>query len=123
MASQPLSFEPTGRIHRAPVGFGPAPSPRQDPNGQRFDWSKSEATTVGVTYRSTKEALDALLPKGYEIDAETPTVLFEVMELRKLPWLAGRGYNTWGVYINDVVCRLTSKPYRGSYMAVLFESL
>lgn len=78
---------------------------------------------MGVTYRSTKEALEALLPDGYSVESDSPTILFEVMELRKLPWLAGRGYNTLGVYINDVSCSLTSKPYKGSYMAVLFESL
>lgn len=30
--------------------------------------------------------------------------MFEVMELRKLPWLAGRGYNTLGVYVANVKC-------------------
>ena len=43
----PLSFEPTGRFHRVPVGFGPAPTPRQDKDGNRFDWSDSQATTTG----------------------------------------------------------------------------
>ena len=48
--------------------------------------------------------------------------MFEVMELRNLPWLAGRGYNTWGIYIANTVCTRTKQPYTGSYMAVLFES-
>jgi hypothetical protein len=69
------------------------------------------------------------------------------MNLRKLPWLAGRGeyqnqtlpfrdlmlnshfllliaqgYNTWGIYANDVICRRSREPIRASYMVVLFES-
>lgn len=36
--------------------------------------------------------LQALLPEGYDVaDDVQPTILFEVMNLRKLPWLAGRG--------------------------------
>ena len=49
--------------------------------------------------------------------------MFEVMELRNLPWLNGKGYNTLGVYINNVVCDRVSPAVNGSYMAVLFESL
>lgn len=52
----------------------------------------------------------------------TTQVLFEVMELRNLPWLAGRGYNTWGVYFSNVRCDRVSPPRTGSYLAVLFES-
>jgi len=76
-----------------------------------------------VTYVSEHDALDALLPEGYITDkAKRAVVMFEVMELKNLPWLAGRGYNTWGVYIANVVCLRTQKEYTGSYMAVLFES-
>lgn len=67
--------------------------------------------------------MDALLPPGYSVDpSKTPTVMFEVMELRNLPWLAGRGYNTLGVYFNDIVCERVQPPKKGSYLAVLFES-
>jgi hypothetical protein len=123
MSMTAIDFSDSKQFHRAPIGFGPAPGPRQDPTGRRFDWSQSECTTVGVTYRSEHEALDALLPEGYAVDFSKPAaILFEVMELRNLPWLNGRGYNTWGVYISNVICSRTSEEYRGSYMACLFES-
>lgn len=125
-------FEKTKQFHRVPVGFGPAPSPRQDPDGKRFDWSKAETRTVGIVVECDRAAVQAILPEGYTVEppsttaADKANVLFEVMELRKLPWLAGRGYNTWGVYISDVVCRRAQQkdgsPYKASYMAVLFES-
>lgn len=125
-------FEHTKQFHRVPVGFGPAPSPRQDPQGNRFDWSQARAKTSGIVVECDRKAVQAILPEGYIVEpsASTPSdkanVLFEVMELRNLPWLAGRGYNTWGVYIADVVCNRAKQedgsPYKGSYMAVLFES-
>ncbi|KAM0753460.1 hypothetical protein T439DRAFT_341946 [Meredithblackwellia eburnea MCA 4105] len=119
-----LSFESTGRFHRTPIGFGPAPTPRQDSNGKPYTtWSKANSTTVGVTYVSTHASLDAILPEGYHTDKDKKaTVMFENMELRSLPWLNGRGYNTWGVYVNDVICERVSPAKRGSYMAVLFEA-
>jgi len=40
---------------------------------------------------------------------------------RNLPWLAGRGYNTCGVYIGNVQHAATGE--RGSFLSVLFESL
>ncbi|KAL8276722.1 hypothetical protein RQP46_010901 [Phenoliferia psychrophenolica] len=102
-------FLSTKRIHRVPIGFGPAPGPRQGPDGQPFGtWGESEATTVGVTYVSEHAYLNSILPEGYETDPSVEAVImFEVMELRKLPWLNGRGYNTWGVYIANVISSST----------------
>jgi len=42
------------------------------------------------------------------------------MNLSNLPWLAGRGYNTTGVYLNNIIHEETST--RGSLLSVLFES-
>lgn len=47
MTKPELSLEQTKQFHRAPIGFGPAPGPRQDRLGQRFDWRRAECTTVG----------------------------------------------------------------------------
>ncbi|SPO25646.1 uncharacterized protein UTRI_03011 [Ustilago trichophora] len=118
----PSAFD---RIHRAPLGFGPAPSPRQGPDGSRFtSWSDARTTTIGVVLEVDRDSIDALLPEGYSVDPSTvhPTILLEVMELRNLPWLAGRGYNTFGIYLNDVVCNRVAPPIKASYLAVLFEN-
>jgi acetoacetate decarboxylase len=96
----------------------------QNKEGKKFDWSNAEAHLTGVVYDVGREELNALLPEGYEVDpeCEQPTVLFEVMNLRNLPWLAGRGYNTWGVYAGNVKCTRVSPPVIASYQLVLFES-
>lgn len=46
----------------------------------------------GIVLNVERAQLQALLPEGYEVAEDVqPTILFEVMNLRKLPWLAGRG--------------------------------
>lgn len=72
-----------------------------------------------------RDSIEAILPSGYSIDTCTaqPTVLLEAMELRNLPWLAGRGYNTFGIYLNDIVCNRVTPPIKASYLAVLFENM
>lgn len=100
-------------------------------------------TLPGIVYDCDRASLQALLPTGYEIDrgVTQTTVLFEAMNLRNLPWLAGRGesvccswritradggkrlgYNTLGVYVNDVVCTISKQPVKASYLLVLFEN-
>ncbi|WWC64315.1 uncharacterized protein I303_106925 [Kwoniella dejecticola CBS 10117] len=119
-------FENTKQFHRVPVGFGPAPSPRQAPNGKPFpNWKEdSYMQLTGVVLNVERAELQAILPEGYEIDPDVaqPTIVFELMGLRALPWLAGRGYNTWGVYANDVICRRVTPTIKASYLLVLFES-
>lgn len=83
----------------------------------------SDTAFPGIVFEAERETVQALLPQGYRVDPDgIATVLFETMELRNLPWLAGRGYNTWGVYLNDIVCERVSPPQKGSYLCVLFES-
>lgn len=33
------------------------------------------------------------------------------------------GYNTWGVYANDVVCTISEERVKASYLMVLFENM
>lgn len=70
----------------------------------------------GLVLEAHRDSINAMLPEGYVVDRLTPhpTVLFKVMELRNLPWLAGRGYNTLGIYLNDVICQRVSPPVRAS---------
>ncbi|KAI5450876.1 hypothetical protein NCC49_002617 [Naganishia albida] len=119
-------FDTGGLYHRQPIGFGPAPGPRQGPDGKRFTtWGEAEVHFTSIVYNCDRESLQKLLPEGYELDPEVrqPTVLFEVMNLRNLPWLAGRGYNTWGVYANDVVCTISRERIKASYLLALFENM
>lgn len=110
--------------YRQPTGFGAAASPRQDlRTGEAFKtWPEATMHLARIVHRTTREAMQTILPEGFTIEeGAEPTIMYEVMNLRNLPWLAGRGYNTCGVYVGNVVH--TSSDSRGSFLAVLFESL
>ena len=111
-----------GMFYRMPIHFGPTPGPRQGPHGQEFDWTRSpKRTAASLSFLTERTALDAILPPSLELAGE-PIVTIEIVCLTKLEWLAGRGYNTFGVRfparfrgrVDDVV---------GSFLAVLWENL
>ena len=86
------AFQP-GRLYRAPTHFGPAPGPRQRPDGGRWENRDSpHVLTAWLTLRTGPERLAAHLPPGFEPDPD-PRLFIELRELRELDWLAGRGYN------------------------------
>lgn len=109
------------RLYRMPTHFGPSLSPRQGPDGRRFDWSAHEFDAISVYYLSQASALEALLPPGFSLHGE-PVVTLSFAYLRNLPWLAGRGYNTLGVRIP---ARFTGKADMeiGSLSLVLWENM
>jgi hypothetical protein len=111
-----------GMFYRMPIHFGPTAGPRQGPQGQEFDWTRSpKRTAVSLSFLTERAALDAILPPSLELAGE-PIVTIEIVYITELEWLAGRGYNTFGVRfparfrgrVDDVV---------GSFLAVLWENL
>ncbi|MBI4273438.1 MAG: acetoacetate decarboxylase family protein [Rhizobiales bacterium] len=109
-------------LYRMPVHFGPMPGPRQGPDGEQFDWSVlPERTTTSVSFTSDAPRIAALLPPGFKLRPPA-VVMVEVQLLRKLPWLAGRGYNTLGVkFPAEYLSK--SGPVAGWFLAVLWENL
>lgn len=110
-----------GRMYRMPTHFGPANGPRQDPNGNRYDWSDMEVTWVTLVLAGSADAIDAVLPAGFSVLPE-PVVEVSFGYMRNLPWLAGRGYNTLGVSVPVRYERSVGKP-SGSLLLVLWENL
>jgi hypothetical protein len=115
-----MKFEP-GYTYRMPVAFGPLPGPRQtlpdcEPRG-------SEASIRSLTLRfvSTAEALGELLPPCFELAGE-PIVTVEYTELSDVPWLAGRGYDTFAI---KLPARFEGRRERvtGSFVAVVWENM
>ncbi|NSZ09731.1 acetoacetate decarboxylase family protein [Agrobacterium tumefaciens] len=114
------SFRPD-RIYRMPTHFGPSVSPRQGPDGQLFDWSEHHFDAASIYFRSSTDALEALLPPGFSLHVD-PVVTVTFAFLRNLPWLAGRGYNTLGVRIPAVFHGKAGKT-TGSLSLVLWENM
>lgn len=114
------SFIPGAR-YRMPSHFGPMFGPRNIPPGVVLDHTRFPRSTV-VTYRflSTREALSAHLPPGFELAGE-PVVSLDIAYLTEIPWLAGRGYNlalvSWPATFKGV-----ENTETGRFAAVLFEN-
>ncbi len=111
-----------GVRYRMPTVFGPAPGPRQKADGT--PWTLEETGTMNctwfaVTYRTERNALEALLPPGFELRGE-PEVSVCFSDFRNLYWLAGRGY---GILIVDVPATYTGKTQviEGNFCPVMWE--
>ena len=109
-------------MYRMPTHFGPAPGPRQGPEGERFNCRDSpQATTVSVSFLTHAARLAELLPEHFELASE-PVVTVSASYLTEVEWLAGRGYNLLGVSF-PAHFRGGRDEATGSFLAVLWENL
>lgn len=118
-----MSFRPErGKYYRMPVFFGPLPGPRQWPDGLEVDFEKTpKRRIIGLRYRSSREAIDAVLPEGFSVWGE-PIVTVEVTYLTELDWLAGRGYNMCDVKV-PATFQSKDGPVNATFLFVRWEDL
>lgn len=110
------------RYYRMPTHFGPFPGPRQIPKGKPNDPKASPKRLVAsVVARTERDAIEPLLPPGFTTDEE-PLLIVEMEHLKGIDWLAGRGYNTFGVRI-PVRYRGRKEQIAGNLLLVLWENL
>lgn len=107
--------------HRMPVFFGPAPGPRQMPAGRADPKNSPRRTLISLVCRADASGLEPLLPSGFSLWGE-PRLVFEAQRLAEIDWLAGRGYDTFGVKI-PVRYEKGDGPMYGHLLTVLFENL
>jgi hypothetical protein len=115
-----FQFKP-GVRYRMPVMFGPAPGPRQKPDGT--PWTAEETGNANIqwamlAYRTQPKQLEALLPPGFRL--ASPTVHVSLAFFRDLYWLAGRGYGVVNVEI-PVVYTGKSETVEGGLCLALWE--
>jgi len=94
-----MSYEfEEGKMYMMPVHFGPAVTPRNNINNERFIYDQpTTITNHTLVYESDPTQLEKLLPPGFTLTA--PYVVVNMNMLRNLAWLAGNGYNLVGVAI------------------------
>jgi acetoacetate decarboxylase len=114
-------FEP-GRIYRMPTHFGPAPGPRQMPDGIAPDPKRSpRRLSVAASFLTDAALLERHLPEGFELAGE-PVVTVDVHYMTGIDWLAGRGYTMihagWPAAFTGKQDRAT-----GRFLAVVWENL
>jgi acetoacetate decarboxylase len=107
-------------IYRMPVGFGPALGPRNGPNGRSFNGEWSRCTTVGVSYRTDREALARVLPDRF-VPADDPIVRVQCHFNTDFAWLAGRGYN-FAEVLFAAIYEGEEETLAGDFVAVMWES-
>lgn len=118
-----IEFKP-GVRYRMPVVFGPAPGPRQKPDGTL--WRPEETGTMKaqwmtVSYRTNRAGLERILPPGFALRGE-PQVHVSLAFFSNLYWLAGRGYGILNVEV-PVVYTGRTETIEGAFCPVLWEGV
>lgn len=111
-----------GRIYRMPTHFGPAPGPRQMPDGIATDpRSGPHRLSVAASFLTEAALLEQHLPEGFALAGE-PVVTVEFHYMTGIDWLAGRGYTMvhvgWPATFTGAKDRAT-----GRFLAVVWENL
>jgi hypothetical protein len=111
-----------GRIYRMPTHFGPAPGPRQLPDGIVSDPKRSpHRLSVAARFLTDEVRLERHLPEGFALAGE-PIVTVEFHYLTGIDWLAGRGYAMVDVSW-PAIFRGRRDTAAGRFLAVLWENL
>ncbi|MEJ1975562.1 MAG: acetoacetate decarboxylase family protein [Acetobacteraceae bacterium] len=105
-----------------PTHFGPAPGPRQLPDGIVADPKRSpRRLSVAVRFLTDAALLERHLPEGFTLAGE-PVVTVEFHYMTEIDWLAGRGYTMihvgWPATFTGQQARAT-----GRFLAVVWENL
>ena len=107
--------------YRMPTHFGPSLGPRQGLDGRRYACVDSpNVTAVQATFKADKLQLEKLLPPDFTL-REPCTVTFDFNFNTNIEWLAGRGYNTFGVSI-PATYNGTTDTVHGDLLLVLWEN-
>lgn len=114
------SFDPK-RTYRMPTHFGPSLGPRQGPDGRSYECRTGpKQFIVEAAFKAELTQLAELLPPGFE-PLDPAQITFSFAYLTEIEWLAGRGYNTFGVrfparYVGG------QEEVRGEFLCVLWEN-
>ena len=113
-------LDPT-RIYRMPTHFGPSLGPRQGLRGDGYACSGNPCQlVVEATFEADAQQLSALMPPQFEplLPARLTASFSYITEIE---WLAGRGYNTFGVRV-PARYRGAKDQVEGEFCAVLWEN-
>lgn len=110
------------RRYRMPTHFGPAPGPRQRPDGGRYSCLDTpKQTIVHAGFQAEARELSRFLPQGFRV-REPCRIDFSFVYMSEIEWLAGRGYNTFGI---STPASFTGEmdEVQGDFLFVLWENM
>jgi hypothetical protein len=106
------------RSYRMPTHFGPAPGPRQRPEGGYYPTDGALRTElIWASFEADAAQVAALLPEGFE-PSERPDVSLELKKMTNIRWLAGRSYS-----VVTVTTEVVRDGVSGRFKLVLWENL
>jgi acetoacetate decarboxylase len=110
------------RIYRMPTHFGPAPGPRQLPEGVVTSSKHSpHRLSVAASFLTEAALLERHLPEGFTLAGE-PVVTVEFHYMTAIDWLAGRGYTMINVSWPATFAGRQDHA-TGPFLAVVWENL
>ena len=107
--------------YRMPTHFGPSLGPRQGLNDRRYSCFDSCTTAIQASFKADKVQLERLLPNGFSL-REPCEITFDFNFNTNIEWLAGRGYNTFGVSVPATFTGTTDIVH-GDFLLVLWENM
>lgn len=114
-------FKPNN-YYRMPTHFGPSLGPRQGMNGRTYsNIETSKDVVVEASFTADPAALDKLLPPSFALrEPHIITLLFGYA--KEIEWLAGRGYNIFGVSV-PATYEGEQDTVQGDLQLVLWENM
>ena len=92
------TFKPQ-TLYRMPTHFGPSLGPRQGVDGRRYsNISTPNDTTMQASFKVAPDNIEPLLPPGFKL-REPSIITLNFSYITNIEWLAGRGYNTFGISV------------------------
>lgn len=112
----------TDRFYRMPTHFGPSLGPRQGLDGRRYACLEtSKDLCIQATFEAKTSELEKLLPPGFRL-REPNTLCLSFTYSKDIEWLAGRGYNTFGVSV-PATYQGQQDTINGDLLLVLWENM
>ena len=110
------------RHYRMPTHFGPSLGPRQGLDGRCFPCIDTpKATTVRAGFEAQASQLEQFMPPGFTLRAPH-VIYFTFTYITEIEWLAGRGYNTFGISI-PVTYQGQQETVTGELLLLLWENM
>ncbi len=109
------------QIYRMPTHFGGSLGPRQGVGGRKFDCLTSpKQTIIRAAFKANTAHLAQHLPSGFIPDG-SGIIYYSFVCITEIEWLAGRGYNTFGVSTPAIY--KGGETVAGEFLFVLWENM
>jgi acetoacetate decarboxylase len=113
-----LRNQQVASLSRHQIDFGVAPIAKES-------LVRTKRQTATITFKTSATLLRNLFPNDSYMFTTRDTVAyasFRVQKFENVPWLGGRGYHSFGLYVHNVVYKQNDgSSFEGTYVPVMFQ--